>query len=140
VKNGLSERIDIKYVIQWPVRSSFGLRWPAIVNMEKSGDCLATFNVVCTYISSRDLMQKHIAFKVWPLAAEWEMTKGAEADSEAGKSSLVRLKYTYRFRNQFSEPNDDWLDAIEATSDEWLGSYTKTEHEAMYTAFGARGK
>jgi hypothetical protein len=65
------------------------------VNTEKSQGCLAAFNVVCTYISSRDLVQEHIAFKVWSLANEWEMPKGAEADTEAGKSSLVHLKYTY---------------------------------------------
>jgi hypothetical protein len=140
VKNDLSERSDIKDVIQWPIRSSFGLRRLAIVNTEKSQGCLAAFNVVCSYIGSRDLVQEHIAFKVWPFAAEWEMPKGAEADTHAGKSSLVHLKYTYRFRNQFGEPDDDWLDAIEATSDELLGSYTKAEDEAMYVAFSARGK
>jgi hypothetical protein len=48
--------------------------------------------------------------------------------------------YTFRFRNQFDEPNDDWLDAIEVTSDEILGAYSKAEYEAMTTAFGARGK
>ena len=48
--------------------------------------------------------------------------------------------YTFRFRNQFDEPNDDWLDAIEVTSDEILGAYSKAKDEAMTTAFGARGK
>jgi hypothetical protein len=42
--------------------------------------------------------------------------------------------------SQFDEPNDDWLDAIEATSDELLGAYSKAEDEAMTTAFGAQGK
>jgi hypothetical protein len=65
------------------------------VNTSKSQGCLTAFNVVCSYISSRDLVQEHIAFKVWPLATEWKMSKGAEADSEAEKSSLVHLKYTY---------------------------------------------
>jgi hypothetical protein len=53
---------------------------------------------------------------------------------------LVYLKYTFRFRNQFDEPNDDWLDAIEATSDELLGAYSRAEDEAMTAAFGARDK
>jgi hypothetical protein len=65
------------------------------------------------------------------------MLKDAEADANTGKSHLVHLKYTYRFRNQFGEPDDDWLDAIEATSDELLGAYTKAEDEAMNVAFGA---
>jgi hypothetical protein len=42
--------------------------------------------------------------------------------------------------SQFDEPNDDWLDAIEATSDELPGAYSKAEDDAMTTAFGARGK
>jgi hypothetical protein len=74
------------------------------------------------------------------LAAEWEMLKVAEAYANAGKSSLVHLKYTYRYKNQFGEPDDDWLDDIEATSDELLGAYMKPEDEAMYVAFGAQGK
>jgi hypothetical protein len=53
---------------------------------------------------------------------------------------LVYLKYTFWYRSQFDEPNDDWLDAIEATSDELLGAYSRTENEAMTVAFGARGK
>jgi hypothetical protein len=77
---------------------------------------------------------------VCPLTAKWETPKDAKANANARKSSLIHLKYTYRFRNQFGEPDDDWLDAIEATSDELLGSYTKAEDEAMYIPFGARGK
>jgi hypothetical protein len=68
------------------------------------------------------------------------MPKNVDVDIKMGKSSLVHLKYTYRFRNQFGEWDDDWLDTIEATSDEFLWSYMKVEDEAMYIAFGARGK
>jgi hypothetical protein len=53
---------------------------------------------------------------------------------------LVYLSYTYHYRSQFDEPNDDWLEAIEVTSDELLGTYTKVEDEAMSIFFGARGK
>jgi hypothetical protein len=53
---------------------------------------------------------------------------------------LVYLRYIFRYRSQFDEPNDDWLDVIEVTSDELLGAYTKAEDEAMDVAFGARGK
>jgi hypothetical protein len=66
------------------------------------------------------------------------MSKEAAAGSSQG--GLVYLKYTFHFRNQFDEPNDDWLDAIEATSDEILGVYSKAEDEAMMVAFGACGK
>jgi hypothetical protein len=142
VKNDLSQRSDVKDLIQWPVRSYFGLKRPIIVNTEKSQAYLAAFNAVCGYISTRDLVQEHIAFKVWPLAAKWEMPKDTEAgmSQSAGRNSLVYLKYTYRYRNQFGEPDDEWLDAIEATSDELLGAYTKAKDKAMNAAFGARGR
>jgi hypothetical protein len=75
---------------------------------------------------------------VWPLVNDWEMPKEAAVDSSKG--GLVYLRYTYRYRSQFDEPNDDWLEAVDATSDELLGAYSKAEDEAMTTAFGARGK
>jgi hypothetical protein len=60
--------------------------------------------------------------------------------SQSARSSLIYLKYTYNYRNQFGELDDEWLDAIEVTSDELLGAYTKAEYEAMNTAFGAQGR
>jgi hypothetical protein len=56
------------------------------------------------------------------------------------EGGLVRLKYTFRFREKFDEPNDDWLKCIEATSDELLGAYSKAEDNALSAAFGGRGK
>jgi hypothetical protein len=66
------------------------------------------------------------------------MPKETAAGSSEG--GLVYLRYTYRYRSQFDEPNDDWLEAVDATSDELLGAYSKAEDEAMTIAFGARGK
>jgi hypothetical protein len=63
-----------------------------------------------------------------------------EATAGSNQSGLVYLKYTFRYRSKFDEPNDDWLDAIEATSDDLLGAYSRKEDEAMTVAFGARGK
>jgi hypothetical protein len=100
--------------------------------------CLMAFNTVCTYIGIRDLVQEHIAYKVWPLVNDWEMPKETAAGSSEG--GLIYLIYTYRYRSQFDEPNDDWLGTVEATSDELLGAYMKAEDEAMTTAFDARGK
>jgi hypothetical protein len=53
---------------------------------------------------------------------------------------LVYLKYTFRYRGEFDEPNDEWLNCIEATSDELLRAYTMAEDDAMTLAFGGRGK
>jgi hypothetical protein len=66
------------------------------------------------------------------------MPKEAAAGSSQG--GLVYLKYMFKYRSQFDEPNDDWLDVIEATSDELLGAYSKAKDDAMTTTFWARGK
>jgi hypothetical protein len=96
------------------------------------------FNTICTFIGIRDLVQEHISYRVWPLGSGWEMPKEADAGSSQG--SLVYLKYTFKYRDQFDELNDDWLERIEATSDELLGAYTRAKDEAMTLAFGGRGK
>jgi hypothetical protein len=75
---------------------------------------------------------------VWPLASGWEMPKETAAGSSQG--GLVYLKYTFKYRSQFDEPNDDWLDTIEATSDELLGAYLKAEDDVMTMTFGGQGK
>jgi hypothetical protein len=83
-------------------------------------------------------IQEHVAYRVWPLVDSWEMRKETTAGSSEG--GLDRLKYTFRFREKFDEPNDDWLKCIEATSDELLGTYSKAEDDALSAAFGGRGK
>ena len=63
-----------------------------------------------------------------------------ETAASFSEGGLVFLKYTYRYRSQFGEPDDEWLEAVEATCDELLGAYTKAEDKAMNTAFDAHGK
>jgi hypothetical protein len=100
--------------------------------------CQRAFSTICAFIGTRDLIQEHIAFRVWPLVENWEMPKETTVDSSEG--GLVRLKYTFRFREKFDEPNDVWLKCIEATSDDLLGAYSKAEDNALSAAFGGRGK
>jgi hypothetical protein len=138
MKNDLNEREDEVHAVQHPIWSRFGIRRPSIAHGNEVHVCQVAFNTICTYIGTRDLVQEHISYKVWPLASEWEMLKEAAAGSSY--SGLVYLKYTFRFRNQFDQPNDDWLDAIEATSDKLLGAYSRAEDKAMTAAFDARGK
>jgi hypothetical protein len=66
------------------------------------------------------------------------MSKETAAGSSQG--GLVYLKYTFRYRDRFDEPNDDWLKCIEVTSDELLGAYIRAEDDALTSAFGGRGK
>jgi hypothetical protein len=66
------------------------------------------------------------------------MPKETAAGSSEG--GLIHLKYTFRYIDQFNEPNDDWLKCIEATSDELLGAYIRAEDDALSLAFRGRGK
>jgi hypothetical protein len=138
VKNDLVEREDIKGIIQRLIWSHFSIRRPSLALGNDIQACQATYNTVCTYIGTRDLVQKHIAFKVWPLRSGWEIPKETAAGSSQG--GLLYLKYTFKYRSQFDEPNDDWLDAIDATSNELLDAYSRDEDDAMTTFFGGRGK
>jgi hypothetical protein len=138
VKNNLVEREDIKGIIQRSIWSRFGIRRPATALGNEIETCQRSFNIVCTFIGTRDLVQEHIAYRVWPLVSNWEMPKEDAAGSSQG--GLVYLKYTFRYRDQFDEPNDDWLNCVEPTSDELLGAYTRAEDDAMTLAFGGRGK
>jgi hypothetical protein len=138
VKNDLNAREDIKEIIMCPIWSRFGLRSPKVKIDDAAKACQKAFSTVCSVIGTRDLIQEHIAFRVWPLVESWEMPK--ETISDSGEGNLVRLKYTFRFGDKFDEPNDDWLKCIEATSDELLGAYSKTEDNALSAAFGGRSK
>jgi hypothetical protein len=138
VKNNLIEREYIKGIIQRPIWSRFGIRRPATALGNEIEICQRTFNTVCTFIGTRDLIQEHIAYRVWPLVNGWEMPKETAVGSSQG--GLVYLKYSFRYKDQFDEPNDDWLNCVEATSDELLGAYTRAEDDAMTLAFGGRGR
>jgi hypothetical protein len=138
VKNDLKIREDIKGIIMRPVWQRFGLRRPKVEMDETAKECQRAFGAVCSFIGTRDLMQEHIAFRVWPLADNWEMPE--ETVKEPDEGGLVRLKYTFKYGDKFVEPDDDWLKSIETVSDELLGVYSKAEDTALSAAFGGRKK
>jgi hypothetical protein len=138
VKNDLKSREDIKGIIMRPIWQRFGLRKPKVEMDEAAEECQRAFGVVCSFIGTRDLVQEHIAFRVWLLVEKWEMPK--ETVKEPDESGLVRLKYTFKYRDKFVEPDDDWLKSIEAISDELLGVYSKAEDTTLSAAFGGRKK
>jgi hypothetical protein len=105
---------------------------------EAAKECQRAFGVVCSFIGTRDLVQEHIAFRVWPLVEKWEMPK--ETIKETDEGGLVKLKYTFQYGDKFVEPDDDWLKSIETVSDELLGVYSKAEDTALSAAFGGRKK
>jgi hypothetical protein len=136
VKNDLKTREDIKDIIMRPIWQRFGLRRPKVEMDEAAEECQRAFGAVFSFIGTRDLMQEHIAFRVWPLADKWEMPK--ETVREPDEGGLVRLKYTFKYGDKFVEPDDDWLKSIEAISDELLGSYSKAKDNALSAAFGGQ--
>jgi hypothetical protein len=138
VKNDFKAREDIKEIIMRPIWQRFGLRKPKVEIDEAAEECRKAFGIVCSFIGTRDLVQEHIAFRVWPLVEKWEMPK--ETISKSDEGGLVRLKYTFRYEGKFVEPDDDWLKCIEATSDELLGPYSKAEDNVLSAAFGGRKK
>jgi hypothetical protein len=138
VKNNLIEREDIKGIIQRLIWSRFGLRRPTVAIDNDAEACQKVLNNACAFIGTRDLIQEHIAYRVWPLVDNWEMSKETVAESSEG--GLICLKYTFRYREGFDEPNDNWLKCIEDTSDELLGAYTRAKDDALSSAFGGRGK
>jgi hypothetical protein len=138
VKNDLKAREDIKEIIMRPIWSRFGLRKPKVEIDEAAEGCRRAFGIVCSFIGTRDLVQEHVAYRIWPLVVNWEMPK--ETISNPNEGGLARLKYTFRFGDQFIEPDDDWLKCIEATSDELLGPYSKAEDNALSAAFRSRKK
>jgi hypothetical protein len=138
VKNDLKAREDIIEIIMRPIWSRFGLRKPKVEIDEAAEGCRRAFGIVCSFIGTMDLVQEHVAYRIWPLVDNWEMPK--ETISNPNEGGLVRLKYTFRFRDQFIEPDDDWLKCVENTSDELLGAYSKSEDNALSAAFGSRKK
>jgi hypothetical protein len=138
VKNDLKVLEDIKEIIMRPIWHRFGLRKPKVEIDEAAEECRKAFGIVCSFIGTRDLVQEHVAYRIWPLVVNWEMPK--ETISNPQEGGLVRLKYTFRFGDQFIEPDDDWLKCVEATSDELLGPYSKAEDNALSAAFGSRKK
>jgi hypothetical protein len=138
VKSDLKTREDIKDIIMRPIWQRFGLRRPKVEMNEAAEECQRAFGVVCSFIGTRDLVQEHIAFRIWPLVEKWEMPK--ETVKETDEGGLVKLKYTFQYGDKFVEPDDDWLKSIEAISDELLGLYSKAEDTALSAAFEGRKK
>jgi hypothetical protein len=138
VKNDLKAREDITEIIMRLIWSRFGLRKSKVEIDEAAEECRRAFGIVCSFIRTRDLVQEHMAYKIWPLVDNWEMPK--ETISNPNEGGLVRLKYTFKFGDQFIEPDDDWLKCVENTSAELLGVYSKSEDNALSAAFGNRKK
>jgi hypothetical protein len=88
-------------------------------------------------ISTRDLVQEHLANRISPTLSDRSMPK---LKGTKKKYELVRFPYRFKFEKQFKEPCQEWLEMIETMCNEILGNYTKKEDQLMTTAFGTRPK
>jgi hypothetical protein len=95
MKNDMKEGPNIKGIIQTHIHTCFGNKKPTCyINFEAQA-VMVSFNVVCTYVATRDLVQEFLAFKIWPLRDEWEMSQMSKKDTSDAEPGLVRLRYTY---------------------------------------------
>jgi hypothetical protein len=67
MKNYLKAREDITEIIMRPIWSRFGLRKPKVEIDEAAEACRRAFSTVCSFIGTRDLIQEHVAYRIWPL-------------------------------------------------------------------------
>jgi hypothetical protein len=126
-------------LVQSPLKLTFGLTRPQC-NMTPGAPCsdaVHEFRIVSENIGTRDLVQEYLANRVFPTLREWGMPK---LEREKKENELVRLPYHFKFKKQFKEPCEEWLDMIETMCNEILGNYTKKKDQLMTTAFDTRPK
>jgi hypothetical protein len=126
-------------LVQSPLELIFGETRP-LCNMAPEGitqQALDEFRIISEHISTRDLVQEFLAFRVFPSLKEWEMPKLV---GEKKEGELVRLPYYFKFKKYFKAPCQEWLDTIEVMCNEILGNYSKKEDQLMTAAFGTRPK
>jgi hypothetical protein len=97
VNNDLKVRKDITEFIMRPIWSRFDLQKSKVEIDEAAEGCRRAFGTVCSFIGTRDLVQEHVAYRIWPLIDIWEMPE--ETITNPSEGGLVRLKYTFRFRD-----------------------------------------
>jgi hypothetical protein len=120
------------------IRACFKYKSPiCYINFEAQATMVA-FNVVYTHIGTRDLVQEYLAFKTWPLSVEWDIPNMTEKDASELEPKLIRLRYKYKFEDEFGEPCNEWLDSIQAKCNKILGNYSKAEAKALHRAFTTR--
>jgi hypothetical protein len=138
VKADEKKREKLKTLVLSPLSLNFGLT-RLLCRMEPGSPCqqaVAEFRVVAEQISTRDLVQEYLAYKVFPTLSEWNMPK---LKGTKEKKELVRLPYKFKFDKQFKRPCQEWLEMIETVCNEILGNYTKKD-QLMIAAFGTRPK
>jgi hypothetical protein len=139
VKVDEKKREKLNTLVLSPLSLSFGLTRP-LCRMSTGSPCqeaVAEFQVVAEQISTRDLVQEYLAYKVFPTLSEWNMPK---LKGTKEKNELVRLPYRFKFEKQYKGPCQERLEMTETMCNEILCNYTKKEDQLMTAAFGTRPK
>jgi hypothetical protein len=120
VKADEKKREKLKTLVLSPLSLSFGLTRP-LCDMLPGSPCrqaVGEFRVVAEQISTRDLVQEYLAYKVFPTLSEWNMAK---LKGTREKNELVRLPYRFKFEKQFKKPCQEWLEMIETCAMKFWG-------------------
>jgi hypothetical protein len=135
IKADEKKREKLKTLVMSPLSLSFELTRPLCRMSSRSPyqQAVAEFRVLTEQIDTRDLVQEYLANRVFPTLSEWNMPKLKGAKK---KNELVRLPYHFKFKKQFKEPCQEWLEMIEAMCNKILGNYTKKEDQLMTADFG----
>jgi hypothetical protein len=139
VKADEKKREKLKTLVLSPLSLSFVMT-RQLCRMEPGSPCrqdVGEFRVVAEQISTRDLVQEYLAYKVFPTLSEWNMPK---LKGTKEKNELVRLPYRFKFEKQFKKPCQEWLEMIETICNEIFGNFTKKEDQLMNAAFCTRPK
>jgi hypothetical protein len=139
VKADEKKREKLKTLVLSPLSLSFGLTRPLCDMLPGSPyrQAVGEFRVVAEQISTKDLVQEYLAYKVFPMLSEWNMPK---LKGTKEKNELVRLLYRFKFEKEFKKPCQEWLEMIETMCNEILGNFTKKKDQLMTAAFGTRPK
>jgi hypothetical protein len=46
--------------------------------------CQKAFSNVCAFIGTRDIVQEHIVYRIWPLVENWDMPRDTIVESTEG--------------------------------------------------------
>ena len=93
MKNDLNEHIDIKESSRLLLSHASDIKNQHGISTSKLRLIyIVAFNAICTHVGTWDLVQEFLAFKIWPLVAEWEMSKMFEKDASDLEPGLIRLR------------------------------------------------
>jgi hypothetical protein len=133
------KREKLKTLVLSPLSLNFRLTRP-LCRMEVGSPCqqaMTEFRVVAKQISTRDLVQEYLSYKVFPTLSEWNMPK---LKGTKEKKELVRLPCKFKFEKQFKVSCQEWLEMIKTMCNKILGNYTRKEDQLMAAAFSTRPK